>query len=1109
MPSFNSSPDFFQLETLNYPQEENAFRERSLNSLPANTMRQSTSSTTIYSAFETEREQIENKKEEIRGSWDDDSKWENVARYKGTSVIGGWLTFLQNANIALIVSRDATKKNAKKQFFYSSIDEPYKDFVNYILSLRKEARYHYEFMAPCMPLKLYFDFDAKITEDMDAEDVKQQLFASITFVKEKVKDLIKRLYPKEYNEAGGITGDDWLLSNSSDIKTKLSYHLIFPEKFYFENMGMLKLFISFLDLNTCAFYDKSPYGSTGQSLRITGNYKRTDFKNPRYLKIEACPGFTPEECEDAEKYGNEYYEDGTVPIEHQQNRGNYKEMMLKSMITYIPANMVELKQLKEKLKEFKKNEKKIEKNRLDDSPENTVIPFLQDEKYIKILKALVARDPDCVETQPEWIKIGLLLTSAGAKEETWVEFSRMSKKHKLSDKELHDQWAYFSRQRRYSDPGMFLNYAKVRVPEVLEECKLLCIERMDKTPASIATTLASLYGDEIVYDANTFFYKEGILWKPDSDNIRLGAIIMGKFQKELSLRLAALKENKRNLKDGRSEEELNPEEQQKIDHANKRISILEDVLKITGAGRLGQDWYPLKVFFSRDGFAERLDEKQTILVFDNTIVDLEGEIMRDKEGKILYEPILEPYDEELGICPPRIGMDGEPIQRPKKTLFSFEGREPQEYTDENGVNKMEFVSKTCGYTYYSMRYIINEASEEYRKKYKRHRRALVKYLDQVFPDKELREYMLFFLALCLDGSENLQKFWFWTGLDKVQQGSNSKSFLKDICIKSMGEYAVTGNPALFTEGSGRANESNSALMALKGTRVVFFDEPDSKKGLKSTVIKRFTGGDQISARELHQSQQTFYLYCKPVVLCNVIPEPDQIDGGYWRRFTPVPFMAKFVDKPKDPKWDGVEHVQQLNPQLSENVNDWLLPLMHILLEKLAIYKTPEGEELKVLRINGTATKKGLGRKLKIPKIMEFITSEIKAGNNLLKSWIEEIAVQDPQGVIFFKDLKRQAIYNEDIKNFRRGKSLKEFVEELSMPEENSGGGLGDLWGSKQFSKRGRKGPYTVPGTGETHRDCWGGWRLKTDSEIEAEDYERSVANGSNRNEISNAFADDE
>ena len=37
-----------------------------------------------------------------------------------------------------------------------------------------------------------------------------------------------------------------------------------------------------------------------------------------------------------------------------------------------------------KCKVGNENEKKIEKNRMDDSPENTVIPFLQDEKYIKI-----------------------------------------------------------------------------------------------------------------------------------------------------------------------------------------------------------------------------------------------------------------------------------------------------------------------------------------------------------------------------------------------------------------------------------------------------------------------------------------------------------------------------------------------------------------------------------------------------------------------------------------------------------------------------------------------------------------------------------------------------
>ena len=417
--------------------------------------------------------------------------------------------------------------------------------------------------------------------------------------------------------------------------------------------------------------------------------------------------------------------------------------------------------------------------------------------------------------------------------------------------------------------------------------------------------------------------------------------------------------------------------------------------------------------------------------------------------------------------------------RPVKILTNFEPREPSEYTDDKGNPRMEFVTKSVGYNYYSRRWMYNEAPRETKDQYIMFLKEWQKFMRDIFPEREVREYVLNVLATSLDGTVDHQNFWVWTGLT-MQQGANGKSCLKDIILKVFGDYAVTASSELFTGSPAKAEGANSAMMALKGVRLAFADEPDCKNGLKVTTIKKMTGGDQISARELHQSQQTFVIHAKIIILANEIPLPTQTDDGYWRRFRPVPFPAKFVDEPDDPRYNGID-VKKKDPSILQKCSDWRLPIMHDLLERLAIFKTPRDKKYSYITWNGdTHQVSGKGRILKIPQQVKDMVSDIKREINFVRDWLDDWIVQDPQGVLKWDELKTRR--SSDIKAFFRN-GEKKLIDAISSLDE---GGLGELYGHKHSNRGLRTKDYRAP-DGTRHSGVWGGWRFKTAEEMGEEE----------------------
>jgi len=169
------------------------------------------------------------------------------------------------------------------------------------------------------------------------------------------------------------------------------------------------------------------------------------------------------------------------------------------------------------------------------------------------------------------------------------------------------------------------------------------------------------------------------------------------------------------------------------------------------------------------------------------------------------------------------------------------------------------------------------------------------YYKTIYPDEEVREYMWNNDALSLNGERLFQTFNIHTG-----SGSNSKS-TKFTMIKSvLGEYFCEINAETFTKQPKSAN-ATSELYKTKGSRVVFFNEPenDADNKLQVSLLKKMADGYKgtLKARGLYAEMMEFPIFFRVEGCCNNKPTLSSTDEGIGRRVRVVHYPVKFIDNP--------------------------------------------------------------------------------------------------------------------------------------------------------------------------------------------------------------------
>ena len=229
----------------------------------------------------------------------------------------------------------------------------------------------------------------------------------------------------------------------------------------------------------------------------------------------------------------------------------------------------------------------------------------------------------------------------------------------------------------------------------------------------------------------------------------------------------------------------------------------------------------------------------------------------------------------------------------------------------------DYISMSVGYDY----------SDNHTDKYN----DLLKFLEDIQPNKEEREYMLTYLSIGLIGNL-LELFTIFTG-----SGRNGKSKLVDLIELTFGEYWGTVSSSLFTRKRPDANSPDPGLLSLSHKRIITSSEPEKKENLNSGFIKFLTGKDSTTLRNCHSNE---IIKFKPkfitIFICNDIPDCDDIDKAFSKRLRCINFPTEFVNDPVK------NNQKKIDVNINKNFEYWKLDFMLLLIEKYKIYiKTHE------------------------------------------------------------------------------------------------------------------------------------------------------------------------
>jgi len=203
---------------------------------------------------------------------------------------------------------------------------------------------------------------------------------------------------------------------------------------------------------------------------------------------------------------------------------------------------------------------------------------------------------------------------------------------------------------------------------------------------------------------------------------------------------------------------------------------------------------------------------------------------------------------------------------------------------------------------------------------------LLKFLEDILPIKEDREYLLTYLSTGLYGN-TLELFTILTG-----KGRNGKSKFIDLIKQTFGGYCERLSGDYFTKPQPSISSPDPILNILGKAKILIGSESENNYTLNVGFIKFITGKDVKSYRNCHENDMREF---KPNFLtlfaCNVIPECDKMDQAFIMRLRCINFPTEFVYKVEKP------HQKQIDDKIDENFKNWTNDFFLLLLDNYKKY----------------------------------------------------------------------------------------------------------------------------------------------------------------------------
>jgi putative DNA primase/helicase len=126
-------------------------------------------------------------------------------------------------------------------------------------------------------------------------------------------------------------------------------------------------------------------------------------------------------------------------------------------------------------------------------------------------------------------------------------------------------------------------------------------------------------------------------------------------------------------------------------------------------------------------------------------------------------------------------------------------------------------------------------------------------------------------------------------------GRNGKSTETEAVRFALGDYATEAASGTFIDTK-QGRSSDNKLASLRGARLVTTSESGEGNKLNETLVKRATGGDELTANFLYKETFRFHPQFKLRLITNHRPELTGVDEGIWRRLRLVPYAVDFAGR---------------------------------------------------------------------------------------------------------------------------------------------------------------------------------------------------------------------
>jgi P4 family phage/plasmid primase-like protien len=208
-----------------------------------------------------------------------------------------------------------------------------------------------------------------------------------------------------------------------------------------------------------------------------------------------------------------------------------------------------------------------------------------------------------------------------------------------------------------------------------------------------------------------------------------------------------------------------------------------------------------------------------------------------------------------------------------------------------------------------------------------------------------REFLMRSCAYAMYGAQLHQdlNFTFWVG-----KGGNGKSILAKLLETAFGQYMESTANNFLADHKSTPSGQTSHLASLRGVRLAMVPEPDKTKNIDVSLPKQLTTGDKLVVREMYGKPFSFTPILKLIAFMNNPPGLSDIDGGFKRRLTVLPFPFLFVQNPTLPNERLVDVTLTKYVQRADVAGQFLRMMVKILIDDDIVAKGfPIPESVKV------------------------------------------------------------------------------------------------------------------------------------------------------------------